>query len=152
MNCCTSMLEGIFRYNYTWRFKNPLLSYALILMVEAASTYCDETSSIYNSGPFAIIPFTPWTFTISSLFLSLVGITNSSQSVKSWDSYEIWNCWNWLIKWLMFRAGKNHQVSILIYRTHYLARAHDWYTWGIIWLVYVYPECMWNNYNYTHFM
>jgi len=25
----------------------------------------------------------------------------------------------------MFRAGKNHQVSILIYRTHYLARAHD---------------------------
>jgi len=83
------MLEGIFRYNYTWRFKNPLLSYALILMVEAASTYCDETSSIYNSGPFAIIPFTPWTFTISSLFLSLVGITNSSQS-----SQELGQLWN----------------------------------------------------------
>jgi len=107
------MLEGIFRYNYTWRFKNPLLSYALILMVEAASTYCDETSSIYNSGPFAIIPFTPWTFTISSLFLSLVGITNSSQS-----SQELGQLWNLKLLKLVnkvahVRAGKNHQVSIL---------------------------------------
>jgi len=40
------MLEGIFRYNYTWRFKNPLLPYVLILMVEAASTYWKLAPSI----------------------------------------------------------------------------------------------------------
>ena len=126
MRCCTSMLEGIFRYNYTWRFKNPLLSYALILMVEAASTYCDETSSIYNS------PLRHHTFhslnIYNILIISIFSRYNKFKSIKSraGTAMKFETCWNWLIKWLMFRAGKNHQVSILIYRTHYLARAHDW--------------------------